>query len=912
MHSYENETERLHNALEASGIGTWSVDPSTKEINADAVSRNLFNLTALKNISYSEILAQVHPEDKHQLESVIRRILTDAESTINIKYRIFSHTGSINWLQIKGKKCEGEKLFGTVQDVTNDIEQNSYTSQSEERLRSIIEEAPIAISLYVSRKLIIGIANDIMLGYWGKDRSIIGKPLEAAVPELEGQPFLKILDEVFTTGKTYQVIEEPAKLALNGVLDVYYFDFTYKPLYNSSGKIYAIMNMAVNVTDRVIARKKQLENQARFSAIIEQSPMAIGLLKGKDFIVEIGNDKIFEVWGKDKSVIGLPIHEALPEIQGQGFITLLKNVYTTGKTYTGYNVLAKLEHNGVLKDSYFDFSYSALLDENGEVSGVLIIAADVSERISTLKKIEASEAKFRLLIESVPAALAVFKGPDFIVDIANQAFLEVVDRNESIIGRPLLEVMPEIKGQESIDLMNEVFATGKKIHSNARQVKIMKKGVLTNNYYNVSYTPLKDSNGKVYAILDTAIDVTESIKAKQAVEEAEASLRGAIELADLATWSLNPKTLEVTYSERLKDWFGLSGEIENINDVVKVIHEHDREKIAKAISDTMKPGSDGNYDEEYTVINRQTGRERILHAYGKAFFDDKGEAYLMMGTAQDITNQKKLQTALENEVKERTIELQRINNELEEANRQLINSNEELAQYAYVASHDLQEPLRKISIFSNLLKERDNEGIHTGIIDKIVTSSNRMSLLIKDLLEFSRLLNPDVRFISTDINTIVNAVKNDFEILIEEKRAEVNVGNMPVIEAVPLQMNQLFYNIISNALKFIPEGRKPVISINARKAKEQELAEYFKAPFTDTQYYIFTISDNGIGIEEKYARQIFEVFKRLHAKNEYSGSGIGLAICKRIVNTHNGHIYVESDYGNGTTFYIILPARQQH
>lgn len=910
MHSNKYETERLHNALEASGIGTWSVNPETKEINPDAVARNLFNLTASKSISYTEIYAQVHPEDKDLLQSVVSKLLTDSESSINIKYRIFSHTGSINWLQLKGKKCYGENLYGTVQDVTDDIEQNSYTSQSEERLRSIIEEAPIAISLYVSRKLVIGIANDIMLSYWGKDKSIIGKPLEVAVPELEGQPFLKILDEVFTTGKTYQVIEEPAKLALNGVLDVYYFDFTYKPLYNSSGKIYAIMNMAVNVTDRVIARKKQQVNETRFRAITEQSPMAIGLLKGEDFIVEIGNDRVFEVWGKDKSIIGLPIAQALPEIDGQGFITLLKKVYTTGKTYTGYNVLAKLEHNGVLKDCYFDFSYSALTDQNGDITGVLILAIDVSERISTLKKIEASEAKFRLLVESVPAALAVFKGDDFIVDIANQAFLDVVDRDESILGKPLLEFMPEIRGQESIELMKQVFATGEKIHSNARQVKIMKKGVLTSNYYNVTYTPLKDSNGKVYAILDTAIDVTESLKSKQAVEEAEASLRGAIELADLATWSLNPKTMDVSYSDRLKDWFGLSGEVENINDIVKVIHEEDREKIAKAISDTMKPGSDGNYDEEYVIINRDTGRERVLHAYGKTFFDENGEAYLMMGTAQDITNQKKLQTALENEVKERTIELQRINYELEEANRQLINSNEELAQYAYVASHDLQEPLRKISIFSNLLKERDTEGLHTSTINKIVTSSNRMSLLIKDLLEFSRLLNPDVRFVDTDIAKIVNAVKNDFEILIEEKNAQINVSNMPMIETVPLQMNQLFYNLISNALKFIPESRKPVISITSKKATKAELDRHLKSPIDETDYYLFTISDNGIGIEEKYARQIFEVFKRLHAKNEYSGSGIGLAICKRIVNMHNGAIYVESEYGKGTTFYILLPARQ--
>lgn len=909
MHTKESENERLYNALQASGIGTWSISPETAEIYPDTISRSLFNIPQDNGITFTEIFAQVHPEDKALVESVIHKtLLSEEEASLNIKYRIFSHKGTVNWLQLKGKKYSTESLFGTVQDVTDEIEQNAYTSQSEDRLRTIIDEAPIAISLYVSRKLIVGIANDIMLSYWGKDKSIIGKSLEEAVPELDGQPFLKILDNIFVTGETYQVIEEPAKLALNGMLDVYYFDFTYKPLFNDEGKVYAIMNMAVNVTDRVNSRRKIQESESRFRAIIDQSPMAIGFLNGKDFTVELGNDKIFEVWGKTRAITGMPIMEALPEIKGQGFIELLEKVYNTGETYRGYDVLAKLEHNGVIKDTYFDFSYSPLNGSDGNSTGVLVLATDVSQRIQDNRKVAESEAKFRALINAAPAAMAVFKGRDLIIDITNQAFLDIIGRDKTITGKPLLEVMPELKGQESIKLMQDVFDTAKKSHSYARQVFFMKNGVMTNNYYNVGYTPLTDSNGEVYAILDTAIDVTESIKSKQAIEEAEASLRGAIELANLGTWNLDPNTSKLSYSDRIAEWFGLTGDTDNVDEVINVIHPDDQNRIINALAAAFTPGSNGLYNEEYRVKNNITGSERILHAQGKAFFDEKGIAYIMIGTAQDITPQKKIQLALENEVKLRTTELQKANFELEEANRRLINSNEELAQYAYVASHDLQEPLRKIAIFSNLLRERDTKQEYKATIDKIVNSSQRMSLLIKDLLEFSRLLNPDIHFVSTNVDDIVKAVTNDFELLIEEKKAKLSVDNLPVIEAVPLQMNQLFYNLIGNALKFVPEGKAPEILIKCEKVdREEAIALHNYMP--GITYYRFSVIDNGIGIDEKYVKQIFEVFKRLHAKNEYSGSGIGLAICRRIVNNHAGSIYVESKSGEGTAFHIILPEK---
>jgi len=901
------DNDHLRKALEASGTGTWCFDVASGKIFADAIAKQLFGITA-STTTYTHLFALAHPNDRGAVNNAVVTALSFG--VLDVTYN--THNGRIT---VKGKKFTDEQsgaqsFHGTVRLSVFKTKPLAKVAKNEDTLNAIIEQSPIAIGLYVGREMVIGLANDVMLNFWGKDKSIIGQRLDIAVPELEGQPFLQILDNVFTTGETYQVTEAPAKLAVNGILDIYYFDFTYKPLFDDKGNVYAIMNMAVDVSDRMESKQLLQESEARFRTITEQSPMAIGLLKSRDMIIELGNEKIFEVWGKDASIVGLPLIEALPEIEGQGFIDILRNVYDSGMAYKGYDVVAKLMHNGILTDVYFDFIYTPLKDEDGNVSSILILANDVTQRIQTIKKIVESEERFKAVIYSAQAAMAVFKGRDLVADIANDSFLEFVGRTEKeMIGRPLLESMPEMAGQSSIELMHEVFDTGIKTHHYGRLIYILKNGVLTPNYYNVSYTPLFDSEGNVYAVLDIAIDVTESIKAQQAIEEAEASLRGAIELAELGTWNLNPQTGILTYSERMLEWFGFTGEPENLRDVYNIINDTDRERIEKAILRALDPESDGIYDEEYTIINRVTKRERILHAQGKAFFDASGKAYMISGTAQDITTQRKLQLALEEEVKARTEALQEANRELEEINYKLVNTNEELEQYAYVASHDLQEPLRKISMFSNLLRDRDKDNIHKSTIDKIVRSSERMSLLIKDLLEFSRLLNPDTRFVRTNMQTIVHAIITDFDLLIEEKHAEIVINSLPVIDAVPLQMNQLFFNLIGNALKFISPEAKPKIIIDCKKMSREEVRVYLSQP-TEYNYLCFSVKDNGIGIDEQYQKQIFEVFKRLHSRTEYSGSGIGLAICRRIVANHGGAIYIESALGKGTTFNVIMPEKQ--
>jgi len=259
---------------------------------------------------------------------------------------------------------------------------------------------------------------------------------------------------------------------------------------------------------------------------------------------------------------------------------------------------------------------------------------------------------------------------------------------------------------------------------------------------------------------------------------------------------------------------------------------------------------------------------------------------------------------LENKVAERTISLN-------EANASLKRSNDSLEQFATIASHDLQEPLRKIRTFSALLHQRHSEDIGPEakeLIGKISVAADRMSGLIQDVLNFSKVLEASV-FERVDLNGILQNVIGDFDLQIEEKKAVIKHDRLPAIRAVPLQMNQLFYNLTGNALKFSKPGVSPVIRISYRLLAAGEVPEHL-ASNGNTSYCEIIFQDNGIGIDKKFAEQVFLIFRRLNAKERFEGTGIGLALCKKIVLGHGGEIYMTSAEGGGTQFHVILPFDQ--
>ncbi len=293
------------------------------------------------------------------------------------------------------------------------------------------------------------------------------------------------------------------------------------------------------------------------------------------------------------------------------------------------------------------------------------------------------------------------------------------------------------------------------------------------------------------------------------------------------------------------------------------------------------------------TVHNPNYRSAITNRYIENFYipikDENNKVVRVLLIGHDITS-----------IMENNEKLLSLNSELEKSNR-------DLEQFAYVASHDLQEPLRKIQTFSELSeKNTHNPEILKRYLEKINSSAKRMTELIKAVLNYSRLAMEDKEFSAIDLNSIVEHIKTDLELIIAEKSAFIYATELPAVEGNPLQIHQLFLNLISNSLKFSEQS--PEIRISGKIVAGKEVKNEIGIRSKD-DYIELTFQDNGIGFEQQYAHKIFSIFQRLHSGKNYTGTGIGLALCKKIVENHNGSITVNSAPGKGTIFYIYLPVR---
>lgn len=264
----------------------------------------------------------------------------------------------------------------------------------------------------------------------------------------------------------------------------------------------------------------------------------------------------------------------------------------------------------------------------------------------------------------------------------------------------------------------------------------------------------------------------------------------------------------------------------------------------------------------------------------------------------DLTEKKKNETII--------LEYQK---DLENKNRELVQSNAELASFAYIASHDLQEPLRKIQTFASRIVEIDFDNLSEGgreHLGRMQNSAKRMQTLIDDLLTYSRTNTVERDFINTDLNLLIEEVKTDLKEELQQKNATIEAAGMCRAVVIPFQFRQLFYNLISNSLKFSSPQNQPYIRIKSQIVKGEKLQE--ERLFQEKDYCHIHIADNGIGFEQQYSEKIFELFQRLHGKAQYNGTGIGLAIVKKIVENHRGIITAKSEINKGATFNIYIPA----
>ena len=568
---------------------------------------------------------------------------------------------------------------------------------------------------------------------------------------------------------------------------------------------------------------------------------------------------------------------------------MIDKAFTGGSTWS-QNQLIPIYRNGMLEDVYWTFSYSPIKIETGKVGGVLVVCTETTDAIVNLNKIEESENKLRFAIEA-----------------AELATWDYNPATNKFDGNDRLKKWFGLQSQSDIDLLTaiEVIAVADRARVSAAIQQALQYS--SGGIYNIEYTIIHPVTKKeriviakgrawfnedqvAYRFNGTLQDVTDDVLTRKKNDEIQDEARCtadrlqlALEAGEIGYYELTLATYEMTCNNLYKKIFGFSEDHDpTYKEFESKILVKDRPIRKRAIDKAIQANT--IYNAEYRVQHPDE-EIRWIKSFGKAVYDEDGKAVKLIGMTLDITEHKQFAEELSKQVQERTAELKR--------------TNADLLQFAHVASHDLKEPVRKVKVFSGRIRDEFKHDLPEMVfqyLEKIQHATDRMLSMIEGVLMYSTLTNLNQAMEKVDLNTIIASIEKDLEILIEEKHAVVKKEELPVITGVSVLMYQLFYNLINNALKFSKNNGESTISISCITQEIDSIS-----------YAQISIEDNGIGFSNEYLDKMFEAFIRLNSKDKYEGTGLGLALCKKIVERHNGKIFASGENNKGAVFTILLP-----
>ncbi len=757
-------------------------------------------------------------------------------------------------------------------------------------------QMPMAIAVFSESPFRLEWANDLAVGVLINNKESIGRLLQEATPA--GMENTKeIFDNIMLSGIPFQSNEKEITQLVKGISKTGWYNITYQPIRVDNNSITGILATAYDITELVIARKKTEEREFSYYNMVHSSSLMIANFKGVDMIIEIANDAILESWGKGKDIIGLSIFDAMPETVKQGYDHLFMRVFQTGEPYFAYESPITLVRDGKPQLMHYTFVYTAQRNSEGDIIGVSVFANEVSAQVVAKNILIESEERFRSLADNMPLHLFIIEPNEAAtINFWNKNWLNYTGQSfAEAIGNTWPGVIHPDDEQPIMDIYVTAFKNRQPYFLPAVRVKRYDGEY---RWHAVQANPRYLPNGTYMGYIGVGFDIHEQKLAQDLLKLSEEHFRL---MADLMPSKISNADANGNVNYFNKHWLTFSGyTFEELKDYgyQKMMHPDEVAEFQRHFQKAAVSGTDLVMEMRF----RNKAGEYIWHLnIASPIRDTNGKLKMWVGVTTEMQHQKHQREELEQAVAERTLALSAANEELKKMNK-------ELEAFTYVSSHDLQEPLRKIQTFAGRILDKEHQNLTESgknYFHLMRNAAERMQTLIHDLLAFSHLSMADRKFETLDLNIVIEEVKKEFKESIAEKQATIEVEGLCEVKIIPFQFRQLMHNLIGNALKFAKPNVPPHIIIMSRKVKYRK-KNVARLPLRK-EYCHISIADNGIGFEKEFEEKIFEVFQKLHAKDEYAGTGIGLAIVKKIIENHHGIITATSELHIGTTFDVYLP-----